>query len=94
MKYYCPKTVPKLSYMKKHDLERVFSLKVYVAWKNVPIYLKTKTEIRALNLDIKGRIPVAIKSSIGTKSAYYLYDCRLIFPKAVRPVGKIYFNCE
>jgi hypothetical protein len=91
---YCPTIAPRLSYMKKHDLERIFGLKVYVAWKAVPSYLKTKTEIRALNLNIKGRIPVAIKSSIGTKSAYYLYDCRLVFPTVLRPVGKIYFNCE
>lgn len=80
-------STPKLSYMKKAALEKVYGLKVYTSWKQVPKRLITKTEAIALDIDIKDKRPVAIKSSRGTKSAYYLYDCGISKPEP-QPIDK------
>lgn len=65
---------PKLAYMRKADLERVYKLPVFTVWAKVPSHLITRTQAQQQNFNIEGKEPVAIKSSIGTKSAFYLYD--------------------
>lgn len=69
------KNLPRLSYMRKADLERVYGLKVYTDWKKVPDGLMTRTQAIHAGIDDRKGLPVAIKSSLGTKSAYYLYNC-------------------